>query len=222
MFCNSSADWLITQYINTTLNNGMRANEVKVNIDCTNGCPTAGLNLWYYSTNDAMLDRGTSERTLNFTQIGSVVDGENRVSGLTSMDGFYLAIQASSSSVCVTIERIYIIPSVCSEMTTNLVTFPESYAVNSPVIGQCSNNSEKSGSETLYATCEINGEWSTTSSCVCSAGYFLDSGVCSGNYNHCMRVQWHYSKHPDVQHISIIKRTPVHLFHVCSLSYGYL
>lgn len=187
MICNSSDDWLVTQYINTTLNNGMKANVVEVNIRCTNGCPAAGLNLWYYSTNDAMLDRGrVSEST--FTQIGPVVDDINRVSGLTSMDGFYLAFQASSS-VCVTIERIYIIPSVCSETRTNLVTFPESYSVNSPVIGQCSNNSQPSGSEALNGTCEINGEWTTTSSCVCSAGYFLDNGVCAGNCNDCMRVQ---------------------------------
>ena len=187
MICNSSDDWLITQYINTTLNNGVRANEVQVNIRCTNGCPPTGLKLWYYSTNNAMLDRGrVSEST--FTQIGPVVDGNNRVPGLTSMDGFYLAFQASSS-VCVTIERIYIILSVCSETTTNLVTFPESYAMNSSVTGQCSDNSEPSGSEPLTGTCEINGEWTTTSSCVCSAGFFLDSGVCSGNYNDCMRVQ---------------------------------
>ena len=163
MICNSSDDWSITEYFKTTLDSGMRANEVQVN---------------------AMLDRGRVPESM-FTQIGPVVDGNNGVSGL-SMDGFYLAIQASSS-VCVTIERIYIISSVCSETIINLIIFPESYAMNSPVNGQCSNNSERSGSEALNATCESNGEWTTTSSCMCSAGYFLDNGVCSGNYIDCMR-----------------------------------
>lgn len=162
----------------------MRASEVDVNIRCANNCPATGLNLWYYSTNNAMLERGgVPENT--FTQIG-LVHGANRVSGLTNMDGFYLALQASSL-VCVTIEQIYIVATVCSEVTTNLVIFPESYAVNSPVTGQCLNNSEPSGSEELTATCENNGQWNTTANCVCSAGYFLHSGVCLGNYYDCMR-----------------------------------
>ena len=180
MVCNSTNDWLITQFINTTLDSGVRPSEVQVDIRCTGGCPSSGLELWYNPTNTVTSTPSDPQAT--FTTIGAVTDGTNTVTGLGNVAGFHLALRALT--VCTTIEQISIISSVCSGTTVNLITFPESYAINSPITGQCIENSEQSGSGALTATCgSSDGTWTSTASCVCSSGYFLDNGVCSGNYN---------------------------------------
>ena len=177
--CNSTNDWLITQYIDTTLNS-MTASELQVTISCSGGTCPSGLTLQQYSTNTEVNQQNISVGS--FSAVGDVVNGNNGLTGLNTT-GFYLAIRAESDD-CVTIDRVSIIVSVCSEETINLVTYSASYTSSTSVRGECAANSQTSS--TLSATCETTGSWTTSSSCQCSAGYFLDSGVCTGE----RKINW--------------------------------
>ena len=177
--CNSTNDWLITQYIDTTLN-GMTASELQVTISCSGGTCPSGLMLQQYLTNTEVNQQSIAVNS--FSAVGEVVNGNNSLTGLTT-SGFYLAIRAESGA-CVTIDQVSIIVSVCNEETINLVTYLASYSPSTQVSGECAANSQTSS--TLSATCETTGSWTTSSSCQCNAGYFLDSGVCTGE----RKINW--------------------------------
>lgn len=152
----------------------MTASAADVNIRCSGGtCPT-GLQLRIYSTSTELDPAG---RLDDFGSGTTVANGNNQVTGLT-MSGFYLALQAEMNA-CVTINQISIVLTVCSEESIALVTFPESYASGDEVTGVCAANSQQNAGS-LSATCESSGSWSTSSSCVCSPGYFLDGNDCTG------------------------------------------
>lgn len=186
MVSNATDDWLITQYINTTLSSGRSATEVEVDIrfTCTRNC-LSNLDLFYYPTNteqsglDALRDN-------SFTRVGQVMNGSNPVTGITT-SGFYLAIRAERN-IFVTVNQISIILTVCGEGTVSLISFPEAYATATSVAGSCSANSVPSDSAALTGICRNNGVWDASSSCVCDAGYFLDNDACTGTDIHvaCM------------------------------------
>ena len=182
MVSSATDDWLITQYINSTLSSGTSATEVDVHIQftCTGNC-SSNLDLVYYPTNT---EQSPSELTAlrdSFVRVNPVLNGRNRVTGFTTTSGFYLAIQATGN-ISVTINQISIILTVCGERTVNLISFPEAYA--SSVAGSCSANSMPSGSGAVNGTCGNDGMWTTSSSCVCNAGYFLDNDACTGTDIH--------------------------------------
>ena len=193
MVCNASDDWLITQYINTTLGIGLMASEVQVDIifSCTGDC-SSGLDLFYYPIDTEQSQSVVTTLPDNsFIRVGQVSNGSNTVTGITTA-GFYLAVRATTT-VCVTVHQISIILTVCGEDTVNLITFPEAYASTTyNMTDSCSANSEPSGSESLTGTCGDNGMWTTSSSCVCSPGHFLENDVCTGIYSLCMYdyVNW--------------------------------
>ena len=175
MISNASDDWLITQYINTTLDSGINASELVVDIQftCMGNCSTY-LDLLHYSVDSEQSQPFNGP----FVKIGPVSSGSNRVTGINTT-GLYLALQATGT-VSVTVNRISIILTVCEEETISLINFPLAYSSTSSVSGSCLANSNSSGSPT--GTCGASGTWTTSSSCVCDSGYFLDSGTCKGTY----------------------------------------
>lgn len=173
MICNSTDDWLATTYINSTLENGVMATELPVDIACTGDC--SSLELWAYQTNDASLDRSAVDFATVYTMVGPV-SSTVTVRELT-MGGLYLAVRAQDNA-CATINQLSVIVDVCNEETVNSVTFPTSYSSTDSVAGSCIDNSEPVG--VLTATCGSGGVWSTTASCVCSAGHTLETGTCVG------------------------------------------
>ena len=188
MVSNAVDTRLITQYINTTLSSGRSASEVEVDIQftCTGDCSTS-LHLLYYPTNTEQ--NLTALPSDSFTLIGPVVNGSNPVTGITAA-GFYLSVQATGS-ISVIIHRISVIATFCGEQTVNLISFPEAYPTTTLEAGSCSiANSEPMGGGVLTGTCGNNGNWATSSSCVCSAGYFLDNGACTGTniYVACAQI----------------------------------
>ena len=184
MICNSTDDWLATTYINSTLESGVMATELPVDIACTGDC--SSLELWAYQTNDATLNRSAVDFASVYTMVGPV-SSTVTVSELT-MRGLYLAVRAQNNA-CATINQLSVIVDVCDEETLNSVTFPTSYSSNDSVAGSCIDNSEPFGPPTAIptATCGSRGVWSPTSSCVCSAGHTLETGTCVGE---CVCVCW--------------------------------
>ena len=173
--CNSTDDWLVTQYINTILDSGVRATQLPVEISCTGNCSL--LELWIYQTNDANIDRTVVNLTATFTMVESV--SSTVMLNALAMDGFYLAVRAQSGA-CATINQLSITATVCSEETINLVTYPITYALSGPVIGSCLVDSEPSDGGALTATCGSDGQWTTSASCMCSPGHTLNNDVCVG------------------------------------------
>ena len=190
MVNNASDDWLITQYINTTLSNGITAIDLDVDIQftCTGNC-SSNLDLFYHPTNIVLSQSElVALRDNSFTRTAPVINGSNPVSGITT-PGFYLAIRAIGD-ISVTVNRISIITTVCGEETVNLINFPEAYARATSMNGSCSTNSEPSGSEPLTGTCGNDGMWTASSLCNCSAGYSLNNDACTGTdiiYNVCVQ-----------------------------------
>jgi hypothetical protein len=179
MVSNATDDWVITQYINTTLSSGESASEVGVNIQftCTGDCSTS-LTLLYHPTSTPSEFLGSSNM---FTPVDPVINGSNLLRGITT-SGFFLAIQATGD-ISVTVNQISIILTICREETVNLTRFPVAYSTANLTAGTCSADSEpsmRSSESSLTGTCDSNGMWVTSSSCVCSAGYFLQDDLCTG------------------------------------------
>lgn len=178
MVSNASDDWLITQYINTTLSSsGIPATDlvVDIRVTCTGDC-LSNLDLLYYPSDTVVPQSDLiALRDNSFIRIGPVINGSNSVNGITRA-GFHLAIRATGG-ISVTVNQISIITTVCREDTVNLINFSEAYTTAN---GSCSANSEPSGSGSLTGTCGNDGMWTASSSCVCSAGYFLDNSTCTG------------------------------------------
>ena len=178
MVSNAINDWLITQYINTTLSSSESANDVEVNIQftCTGNC-SSNLALLYYPTNTPL------EFSINmFMSIGQAMNGINSVTGINT-SGFFLAIQAMGA-ISVTVAQISIIPTICRAETINLINFPEAYPTATSRVGSCTAGSEQSGGSPI-GSCGSNGMWETSSSCVCIAGYFLQNDSCTGTRHSC-------------------------------------
>ena len=176
MVSNATNDWLITQYINTTLSSGESASDVEVNIQftCTGSC-SSNLALLYYPTNTPL--EFTALSINMFMSIGQAMNGTNPVTGINT-SGFFLAIQAMGA-IFVTVDQISIIPTICRAETINLINFPEAYPIATNRVGSCTADSEQS-SGSLTGSCGINGMWETSSSCVCIAGYFMQNDSCTG------------------------------------------
>lgn len=179
----TDGDWLITQYIDTTLSSGMSLNEVQVNIDLrfSDTCMgTCLLQLHIYET-DVENNTGQGRTRLTdgrYRMSGNISNGINTVRSINA-SGFYLGIRASGGT-SVTINQISIRHTICPENTINFVAYPVSYASASEVNGICLDNSQSlSGMPTEM--CGDDGTWSSSSSCVCSSGYEVENDVCTGS-----------------------------------------
>ena len=142
MVSNATDDWLITQYINTTLSSGEFASDIEVNIQftCAGNC-SSNLALLYYPTNTPL--EFTALSINMFMSIGQAMNGTNPVTGI-STSGFFLAIQAMGA-ISVTVDQISIIPTICRAETINLINFPEAYpTATNRVGGNCTADSEQS------------------------------------------------------------------------------
>ena len=207
-------NWLITQHIDTTLDNGDRLSRVTVQVDYTqNMCPTSGTNVCQRvfdvrkfrtssinttaareSTNYVFVDRLTtfeaSEQQTQFVDI-DLDDSES---------GLYLAI--IDPGTCIIINRLLVFYRVCLAETVNLVAYPRTLAGRAPLqvtAGCVENASPVSGNITL--TCLSDGTWrdSSTSRCKCDSGFVPSGEQCVGKsplflwtfcvLSHCVSVE---------------------------------
>ena len=187
-------NWLITQHIDTTLDNGDRLSRVTVQVDYTqNMCPTSGANVCQRvfdvrkfqtssinttaareSTNYVFVDRLTtfeaSEQQTQFVD----TDLDDSESGL------YLAI--IDPGTCIVINRLLVFYRVCLAETVNLVAYPRTPAGRTPlqVTAGCVENASPAGGE-ITLTCHSDGTWvNSTSRCKCDSGFVPSGKQCVG------------------------------------------
>ena len=89
-------------------------------------------------------------------------------------------------STCIFIERILVFYYVCPAETSELITRPETISPESPVIGECVENSSPQTGSNPVLRCTDEGVWEVIITCQCNPGYEAmteDSALvrCSGN-----------------------------------------
>ena len=189
-------NWLITQHINTTLDNGDRLSRVTVQVDYTqNMCPIDGsgntcqmvfdVRKFQTSSIDTTAARGSTSYVFVDRLTTHVAPGLQTELVNIDLDdsesGLYLAI--IDPGTCIIINRLLVFYRVCLAETVNLVAYPRTLAGRAPLqvtAGCVENASPASGEITL--TCLSDGTWVNSSSrCKCDSGFVPSGEQCVGN-----------------------------------------
>ena len=192
-------NWLITQHINTVLPGGERLRKVTVQFEGTlNGCDISRRcrqSFEVYKWETSTIDRTAAANTTNYIRVGQVSPefttgtmdfvASHDITLNSAIGGFYLGIV--DLSTCVTLSRILVLYYVCPEETSELVYRPEAIESQSlegtpSVEGECVENSSTESGANPILICVARGVWQVKQSCLCNAGYQLNSSQdrCSG------------------------------------------
>ena len=175
-------NWLITQHISRELAGGQRLQKVTARFDYQlNGCDVSrqcrqsfDVYKWQTSTINSVAARNTSKyarvgRVSPADTSGTVASSEALDIGLTAENVFYMAVV--DLSTCILIERILVFYYVCPAETSELITRPETISPESPVIGECVENSSPQTGSNPVLRCADEGVWEVIIPCQCNAGY---------------------------------------------------
>ena len=175
-------NWLITQHISRELAGGQRLQKVTARFDYQlNGCDVSrqcrqsfDVYKWQTSSINSVAARNTSKyarvgRVSPADTSGTVASSEALDIGLTAESGFYMAVV--DLSTCILIERILVFYYVCPAETSELITRPETIFPESPVIGECVENSSPQIGSNPVLRCADKGVWEVIFPCQCNPGY---------------------------------------------------
>ena len=191
----AQSNWLITQHINTTLDNGERLSQVTVQVNSIQSvCPTSQngtnncVNASVYETSS--IDPAAAREPKNYLLVNSLktleaADEQEQAELLnvylsTKESGLYLAIVESGT--CIVISRLLVFYYVCPAETVNLVARPRTLAPpvgGTPlqVLTSCVENASPASGDTVILTCLSEGTWlDSASGCICNTGFVLSSG----------------------------------------------
>ena len=175
-------NWLITQHISRELAGGQRLQKVTARFDFQlNGCDVSRQcrqSFDVYKWQNSTINREAARNTSKYARVGrvspedtsgTVVSSETLDIGLTAESGFYMAVV--DLSICVLIERILVFYYVCPAETSELITRPETISPESPVIGECVENSSPQTGSNAVLRCADDGVWEVIIPCQCDPGY---------------------------------------------------
>ena len=188
-------NWLITQFINRTVNRvGLPQVRVQFNYrlsDCPQNVAQGfscqrifGVHKYERSSVDPAAARVTSNYVLvNRLTTRDTVAGEasqnetQNIDFTTDSSGFYLGVR--DESTCILIERLLVYYHVCPSETVGLVVRPETIApsigsgMQLEVTANCIANARPISGESAKLTCEERGVWfqPSVTSCVCNDGF---------------------------------------------------
>ena len=185
-------NWLLTQFINTTVN-GVLLSQVGVEFESQQtACPQGGtcqrtlvVNRYERSSMDPAAARLTANYqfvnrlTTQATTGQTTQNVTQNIDFTTDNSGFYLGIQ--DESACILINRLLVFYHVCPSETASLVVRPETIApsigsgVLVEVTANCVANAQPKSGKTAKLVCGERGVWFQTSStdCVCGDGYIV-------------------------------------------------
>ena len=175
-------NWLITQHISLELAGGQRLQKVTARFDFQlNGCGVSRQcrqSFDVYKWQTSTINRGAARNTGNYASVGrvspedtsgTVATSETLDIELTDESGFYMAVV--DLSTCIIIQRILVFYYVCPAEISELITRPETMSPESPVIGECVENSSPQTVSKPVLRCADEGVWEVIISCLCNAGY---------------------------------------------------
>ena len=175
-------NWLITQHISRELAGGQRLQKVTVRFQFQlNGCDVSRQcrqSFDVYKWQTSTINREAAINIANYGRVGrvspadtsgTVVTSETLDIELTAESGFHMAVV--DLSTCIFIERILVFYYVCPAETSELITRPETMSPESPVIGECVENSSPQTGLSPVLRCADEGVWEVIIPCQCNAGY---------------------------------------------------
>ena len=192
-------NWLITQHINTTLENRARLSQVTLQVDYVqNMCPTDGggntcqrvFDVRKFQTSS--INATAAREPSNYMLVGSLTTRVASEDQTTLQDinldggesGFYLAI--IDPGTCIVIRRLVVFYRVCPAETVNLVARPRLLAppVGSaplPITVGCVENASPASGDIVTLTCLSEGKWlDSTDGCRCNSGLVPFGEQCVG------------------------------------------
>ena len=175
-------NWLITQHISRELAGGQRLQKVTARFDFQlNGCDVSRQcrqSFDVYKWQTSTINREAARTIGNYARVGrvspvdtsgTVVTSETLDIELTAESGFYMAVV--DLSTCILIDRILVFYYVCPAETSELITRPETISPESPVIGECVENSSPQSGSNPVLRCADEGVWEIIIPCQCNARY---------------------------------------------------
>ena len=175
-------NWLITQHISRELAGGQRLQKVTARFHfLLNGCDVSRQcrqSFDVYKWQTSTINREAAKNTANYVRVGrvspedtsgTVVTSETLDIELTAESGLYMAVV--DLSTCIIIKRILVFYYVCPAETLELIIRPETIAPESPVIGECVENSSPQTGLNPVLRCADEGVWEVIIPCQCNAGY---------------------------------------------------
>ena len=175
-------NWLITQYISRELAGGQGLQKVTARFDfLLHGCDVSRQcrqSFDVYKWQTSTINREAARNTGNYVRVGRVspedtsgtVDTSETLDiELTAESGLYMAVV--DLSTCIVIKRILVFYYVCPAETLELIIRPETIAPESPVIGECVENSSPQTGLNPVLRCADEGVWEVIIPCQCNAGY---------------------------------------------------
>ena len=196
-------NWLITQHISRELAGGQRLQKVTARFHFQlNGCDVSRQcrrSFDVYKWQTSTISREAARNTANYAREGRISPEDNSGTvattetldiDLTAESGFYMAVV--DLSTCILIERILVFYYVCPAETSELITRPETIAPESPVNGECVENSSPQTGSNPVLRCADEGVWEVIIPCQCNAGYegVTEESGCSGK-GHWSMILFH-------------------------------
>ena len=131
-----------------------------------------------YKFQTSTVIREAARNTSNYVRVGTVspadksgtVDTNETLDiDLTAESGFYMAVV--DLSTCIIIQHILVFYYVCPAETSELITRPETIFPESPVDGECVENSSPQTGANPVLRCGDEGRWEVVIPCQCNPGY---------------------------------------------------
>ena len=175
-------NWLITQHTSRDLPGGQRLGKVTIQFDLSfsDGCrsaPQCRESFDVYKWQTSTVNKTAATNTDNYISVDRIILTESTTEyhldvSLDAESGFYLAIV--DFGTCVSIERILVLYYVCPSETSQLISRPEAIGSETPVDGECVQNSFTLSGAAPVLVCGDMSQWQVLTLCFCDPGYEFD------------------------------------------------